>query len=321
MAKEPRAAGSTAPVVTAKPSSTVALLPLQPGVYRFRGDNGSILYIGRATNLRSRVASYWGNLGDRKRLVRMVAQIARIEAVVCDSAHEAAWLERNLLEVRRPRWNRAIGGQEVPVFVKLDCRPRSPGLTVVHESHPSEPARYFGPYLGGNKVRLAVSGLRRMLPVAYASESLTGSGQDMARVLGVDRGDREALLRSLGAVLERDPVAVASIGTALKRRRDEAAEAHDFERAARMHAEMAAIEWVIAEQKMAMQEPLDITVCGWTQGVLVSLEMRRGRIRGWQQRRCSEAAARPHVENTPLAYADFGRRNAELAARLIDPMS
>ena len=304
----------------AKPPTSVALLPVGPGVYRFRGESGSILYIGRATNLRSRVTSYWGNLGDRKRLVRMVGQIARIEAVACDSAHEAAWLERNLLEVRRPRWNRAIGGQEVPVFIRLDFGPRSPGLTVVHEPHPSDGARHFGPYLGGNKVRLAVSGLRRMLPVAYASERLTGSGRDMARVLGVHRTDREALLRSLGAVLDRDPVAVASVGTALQRRRDEAADAQDFERAARMQAEMAAIEWVVADQKMAMLEPLDMTVCGWAQDVLVSLEMRRGRVCNWQHRRCSEAVARRYVENTPVSYAEFGRRNAELAARLIGPM-
>jgi excinuclease ABC subunit C len=247
----------------------------------------------------------------------MVAQIARIEAVACHSAHEAAWLERNLLEVRRPRWNRAIGGQEVPVFIKLDCGPRSPGLTVVHETHPSEKAPHFGPYLGGNKVRLAVSGINRMLPVAYASEVLTGSGRDMARVLGVDHRDREALLWSLGAVLERDPVAMASIRTALTWRRDEAADALDFERAARIQAEMAAIEWLVAEQRMAVMEPLDITVCGWAQDVLVSLEMRGGRVFSWQQRRCSEAGARRHIENTPLSYAEFGRRNAELAARLL----
>lgn len=207
------------------------------------------------------------------------------------------------------------------MFIKLDCGPRSPGLTVVHEAHPSEGARHFGPYLGGNKVRLAVSGLRRMLPVAYASENLTGSGRDMARVLGVDREEREALLRSLAAVLDRDPVAVASIGTALTRRLEEAAHAQDFERAGRMHAEMAAIEWVVAEQKMALREPLDKTVCGWAQGVLVSFEMRRGRVCSWQQRRCSEASARRYVENSPLSSADFGRRNAELAARLMGPVS
>ena len=302
--------------MTAKPPPAVALLPVGPGVYRFRAENGTTLYIGRAANLRSRVASYWGNLGDRKRLGRMVPQIARIEGVACDSAHEAAWLERNLLEFRRPRWNRAIGGQEVPVFIKLDCGPRSPGVTMVHEPPPSD-ALHFGPYLGGTKVRLAVSGLRRMLPVAYASEALTGSGRDMARVLGVEPGDREALLRSLGAVLQRDPVAVASIRSALQRRRDEAAQAHAFERAARLHAEMAAIDWVVAEQKLAMREPLDMTICGWADDVLVSFEMRRGRVCSWQQRRCSEASARSHVERTPTGYTDFGRRNAELAARLM----
>jgi excinuclease ABC subunit C len=307
--------------VTGKPTTAVACLPVGPGVYRFRAESGSTLYIGRATNLRARVASYWGNLGDRKRLVRMVAQVTRIEAVSCDSAHEAAWLERSLLEVRRPRWNRAIGGHEVPVFIKLDCRPRSPGLTLVHEAHPCEGARHFGPYLGGNKVRLAVSGLRRMLPVAYASEGLTGSGRDMARVLGVDARDREALLWALGAVLDRDPPAVASLLAALTQRRDEAAGAHDFERAARLQAEMAAVEWVVAEQKMAVLAPLDMTVCGWVDDVLVSFEMRGGRVCRWQQRRCSEAGARRLVESTPLGYADFGRRNAELAARLTGPTS
>jgi excinuclease ABC subunit C len=305
----------------ARPPATVTLLPSGPGVYRFRGESGSTLYIGRAANLRSRVASYWGNLGDRKRLARMVAQIAAIDAVVCDSAHEAAWLERNLLEVRRPRWNRAIGGQEVPVFLKLDCGPRSPGVTMVHETHPSDTARHFGPYLGGTKVRLAVSGLRRMLPVAYASEVLTGSGRDMARVLGVDRDDRDALLMSLGAVLERDPVAVASIRTALQRRRDEAAHAQYFERAARLQAELVAIDWVVAEQRMALLESLDITVCGWAEDVLVSLEMHRGRVCVWKQRMCPEASARRHIENTPRSYADFARRNAELAARLSGPMT
>ena len=49
--------------------------------------------------------------------------------------------------------------------------------------------------------------------------------------------------------------------------------------------------------------------------------MRQGRVCLWQQRRCSEANARRHLENTPRSYADFGRRNAELAARLSGPMN
>ena len=91
----------------------MARLPLGPGVYRFRDAAGRALYLGRATSLRRRVASYWGDLGDRAHLAAMVARIARVEAVPCASAHEAAWLERNLLERSKPPWNRSpSGGQE-----------------------------------------------------------------------------------------------------------------------------------------------------------------------------------------------------------------
>jgi excinuclease ABC subunit C len=86
----------------ASPRATVARLPLGPGVYRFRDAAGRVLYVGRAVCLRRRVASYWGDLGDRRHLAPMVARIAQVEAVPCASAHEAAWLERNLLERRTP---------------------------------------------------------------------------------------------------------------------------------------------------------------------------------------------------------------------------
>src|SRR5450631_3671221 len=135
-------------------------LPSAPGVYRFRGSGGRVLYLGRAVDLRRRVASYWGDLGDRWHLTTMVPRIERVEAVVCDSAHEAAWLERNLLERRLPSWIRTRG-EEVPVYVRVDGRPRSPGLAVVHHVEPAVGVRHFGPYLGSVRARLAVAGLDR----------------------------------------------------------------------------------------------------------------------------------------------------------------
>ena len=56
-----------------------ALLPPAPGVYRFRDATGRVLYLGRATHLRSRVGSYWGDLHDRAHLTPMVARVARVE--------------------------------------------------------------------------------------------------------------------------------------------------------------------------------------------------------------------------------------------------
>ncbi|MCW2577958.1 MAG: Excinuclease subunit domain protein, partial [Modestobacter sp.] len=82
----------------------VAALPAAPGVYRFRDDGGRVLYVGRAGELRRRVSSYWGDLRDRRHLRRMMLRVARIEALVCDSAHEAVWAERNLLERSLPPW-------------------------------------------------------------------------------------------------------------------------------------------------------------------------------------------------------------------------
>jgi len=80
----------------------VACLPNSPGVYRFRDADDRVLSIGRATWLRGRVGSYWSDLRERGHLAPMVARIAGIEAVVTDSVHEAAWLERNLLEAALP---------------------------------------------------------------------------------------------------------------------------------------------------------------------------------------------------------------------------
>lgn len=301
--------------MTARPRAAVAELPSGPGVYRFRDSRGRVLYIGRAADLRRRVSSYWGGLGDRMQLSRMVIHIARVEAVVCDSEHEAAWLERNLLERELPYWNRTRG-QEVPVYVRLDPQPASPRLTVVHTPALSPGSRYFGPYLGGHKVRLAVSALLRVMPLTYAGEDQSGFGRDMARVRAVDPGDRDALIEAVTAVLDRDSAALRSFRGELGRRRDRAALGLAFELAARLQAEIEAIDWVVSEQKAALQEPRDFDVHGWAGGVLVRFDVRAGRLCAWRQRACSEAAARPQVSATPAAWAEFAHRNAELAARL-----
>jgi excinuclease ABC subunit C len=103
-----------------------ARLPRSPGVYRFRDAADRVLYVGRASALRSRVASYWLELRGRGHLGPMVARVASVEAVCCDSAHEAAWLERNLLEVSLPPFNRTPGGQETAVYIRLDAGPVHP---------------------------------------------------------------------------------------------------------------------------------------------------------------------------------------------------
>jgi excinuclease ABC subunit C len=286
-------------------------------VYRFRDEAGRVLYLGRAVSLRRRVASYWGDLGDRGHLAPMVARIACVEAVVCDSAHEAAWLERNLLRASLPPWNRApSGGQEKEVWIRLSESARAPGVAVVHRPSSSPGARHFGPYLGGLQVRRAVSGLSRVLPLDYAGSPPAGTRQELARVLGVSAVERDELARTAAAVLDRDPAAVASVRMSLSARRDAAAAALAFEFAARLQRELEALAWVTAEQKVTRAAPDDVDVCGWADGLLIRFTVRGGRLSGWTQRACGGSAARRPVAATPPEWAGFAQRNAELAARL-----
>lgn len=292
---------------------SVRELPAGPGVYRFRDDAGKVLYIGRARNLRRRVQSYWANLGDRPHLVRMVRRIARVEGVWCDSDHEAAWLERNLLEHSKPRWNRVEGGAEVVGYIRLDDGSR-PGLRFEHTVRGK--ALHFGPYLGGLRIRQAISGLHRVLPLQY-TVSGDGSAEEFGRLFGIGPGDRAGLARTAIAVLERDPAAVAALRAELVRRRDRAAGELRYEFAAKVQAEIEALDWIVAEQKVAWLEPRDAEVHGWADGVLVRFEVRAGRMCTWTQRAMGEAAARDRVAATPELWRPFARRNAELAARLL----
>jgi excinuclease ABC subunit C len=281
------------------------MLPVEPGVYRFRDERGRTLYIGRAGELRRRVASYWGDLRDRVHLRRMIPRIASVEAVWCDSEHEAAFLERSLLEASRPRWNRTTGVESI-VYIGLGRE-----LAVRHDADGSGPV--FGPYLGGDKARLAVSGLNRALPLAYAGERLGGFDRDMARMRGVEAGSRPALMTLAAAVLSRDEEAVALARKDLTTRRDAAATALAFELAARIQEEIEALQWVLAEQKMTGP---DADIHGWADGVLVSFELRAGRMRSWRRRDCDERAARAVCDATPERWRPFADRNAALAARL-----
>jgi excinuclease ABC subunit C len=197
---------------------------------------------------------------------------------------------------------------------------------VVHAANPAPCARYFGPYLGGLRVRLAASALHRVLPVAYAADGLRGSDRGMAAARGIGPGDRSALTETVVAVLERDAAAVTWLRAELERRRDSAAAELAFELAARIQAEIEAADWVTAEQKVTLASGDDADVHGWAVtgegevgGVLVSFGVRNGRLGEWRQRSCGEAAAAALLAATPPAWVPFAQRNAELAAQLAGP--
>jgi excinuclease ABC subunit C len=246
----------------------------------------------------------------------MVARVTQVEAVSCDSPHEAAWLERNLLEMSLPMWNRTPGGQENVVYIRMDQRPSAPALTVEHVREPGGEARYFGPYLGGLRVRRAVAALNRVLPLAYTGTHLRGMQLEMARARGVSHGSREMFISTLCAVLQRQPDAIAQIRGELARLRERAAGSLTFELAGQIQNEIHALEWVTCPQRVTAMEVSDFDVYGWSGGMLVRFGIRGGRLCLWSQRRCTRSRAVPDLAVTPAGWAGFAHRNAQLAAAL-----
>ncbi len=299
--------------------AAIGRLPDGPGVYRFRDDRGRVLYIGRATCLRSRVGSYWSDLHDRAHLVPMVARVARVEAVSCGSAHEAAWLERNLLERSLPRWNKTQGGQESAIYIRLDGGPAAAGLTAVYRPEPDDQVRYFGPYLGGLRVRQAIAALHRVLPLAYTRARLAGAEADMARTRGVAAHDRAQIAASLTTLLNREPAAITWVRGELQDLRDRAAAELSYEFAGQIQQEIAAVEWVTCPQRISTMDAVDRMVSGWSDGMLVQFKIIAGRVCSWSQRACDQAAAAPALAETPPAWTGFMTHNAELAASLTAP--
>lgn len=292
-----------------------ALLPREPGVYRFRDARHRVIYLGRATDLRARTRSYWGNVGDRQHLRRMVPRIAYLEALVCDSVHEAMWLERNLLHRTLPGWNRVRGGQEVPAWLALSSGAACPGLTVTTSPPPSD-METFGPYLGLVKARLAQRAITRLWPLHLTGTRCSPTDASLAELRGVGAGDRDEFAERIRRVLSREGAAVSAAIGALEALRHRAVERLAFESARDLQDELEALIWATAPQRVLDCCPADLTVRGWSDGMLFVLKARDGAFNTWTLRRTPEPRGRELADRTPPQWRTFAARNAALSATL-----
>jgi excinuclease ABC subunit C len=299
----------------------LAILPHEPGVYILRERSGRIIYVGRSRDLASRARSYWSDLRDRPHLVRMVQRVEWLEPVVCASEHEAAFLESDLLERHRTRYNRTLG-MESCVWLRLDTSPHAPTLDVVHEPCPHDGASWFGPYLGWEPARQAAAGLLRLYPLRYSGSHLSRTDREMARSLGVSEADAPLLARRIERVLNRYRSEVRAAIRGLEEMRDRAAGSLMFEHAEQLQQQIRGLLWIVEPQKLATLDPVDRDFCAAAgtgdAAVLVILALRGGRMAQRHVHRIAQTEAWPAGAEAAHdgPWVDLARRNAELMARL-----
>ena len=235
-------------------------LPRKPGVYIMRDDKDVILYVGKAINLHNRVRSYFReNIGRGPAIDQMVSLIARFEYIVTDSELEALVLETNLIKENSPKYNTLLKDDKTYPYIKVTVGEDYPRI-LFSRTMKKDKSRYFGPYTSAAAVKDTIELLNKLYQLRTCNRVLP-------RDIGIERPClnyhiRQCLAPCQGYVSKeeyRQQVAGAleflngnysPILKDLEEKMKKAAEAMEFEDAARYRDLLSSVRQVSQKQKI-----------------------------------------------------------------------
>ena len=243
-------------------------LPDRPGIYIFKDAEGKVLYVGKAKSLKKRASSYLAR-DHEPRLAAMVAEAVDLEFVATDSEPEALLLENNWIKKRRPRYNILLRDDKTYPYLRLTADPY-PRIAFTRRIRDGG-GHYFGPFLPGGLARKAIKLVQKLFQVRVCRLEIDGSlarpclYYDMHRCLGpcvagltTHEAYAEAVERARLFLAGRNEPVMKS----LKREMWEAAEATDYERAARLRDTLAEVEAISQRRKLSSVAGEDVDVFG-----------------------------------------------------------
>lgn len=240
---------SDAPVFDSK--AFLSQLTSSPGVYRMYDAGGELLYVGKARNLKKRVGSYFLRASGNPRIESMVDQIARIEVSLTHTEDEALLLEATLIKEQNPRYNVSLRDDKSYPYVRISTGHDYPRIGFYRGAKGSE-GRYFGPFPSSTAVRETLLTLQKLFKLRPCNDSFFANrkrpclqhqirrcsapcvklispedyARDLAKAVRLLEGRGDELAREIGSDMEA------------------AAEALEFERAAKLRDQIAALSRV-----------------------------------------------------------------------------
>jgi excinuclease ABC subunit C len=234
-------------------------LPHRPGVYLMRDAGRTILYVGKANDLHSRVRSYFvASPQLPEKTARLVAQIADIDFFVATSEQEALILENNLIKQYHPRFNVRLKDDKTFPYLKIDITEQWPTISITRRMAP-DGARYFGPFASPRSVKQTLRIIQRIFPVRICNKVIAGKPRPpcleyhLGRCLGPCTGtaSRQEYARAIQDVILFLEGKQDRVVREFKAQMNRAAAAMDYERAALLRDRLQAIHDVIEGEKIA----------------------------------------------------------------------
>lgn len=149
----------------------IAKLPESPGCYLMKDAEGTIIYVGKAVNLKNRVRSYFRDTEHTPKVAAMISHIADFDILLCDSNLEALCLECNLIKRHKPYYNILLKDDKHYPYLRVDLREPFPRLTLARRLE-KDGAKYFGPYIGATAVKQVIDAVRDVFPLRTCRQAL-----------------------------------------------------------------------------------------------------------------------------------------------------
>jgi excinuclease ABC subunit C len=255
----------------------VAKVPTRPGVYLWKDGDGSVLYVGKAKDLRSRMRSYLGGHDERAMVPVMMARVAGFDFIETRSEVDSLILENSLIKQYRPPFNIDFRDDKSYPYIAITASDQFPAIKYTRERH-RPGTRYFGPYADARAARETVDVVRRVYPICRADcvewkrvTARGGAPGDKACFdFHVGRGSgpcvgaiaREEYARTVERVSDfldgRRSGLVAELEAGMR----SAAAELDYERAARFRDRLDAVRSVLERQTVVSERRLDADAIG-----------------------------------------------------------
>ena len=236
-------------------------LPTSPGVYIFKDADDGVIYVGKAKNIRSRVANYFTRSGDgRPKIAELRGRVRQIDFISTTSETEALVLEANLIKRHRPRFNASLKDDKSYPYIVVTTGDEYPRVFATRSSHDSR-HRYFGPFPSAGSVHATLDVLNKTFQFRKCRGPEPGRrsgvpclnyhiGRSSAPCIGaISKEDYDGIIADVISFLEGR---VDNLIRERQQKMKSAAKDMDFERAAKLRDEISALSHVRERQRAAI---------------------------------------------------------------------